>query len=258
MLKTRHNAWILCLCIALAMACAKDPSKDAPAAQVNEPSENTEAKAPAAEEKAKDAPAAAKAPRVKAEKAPAAVPANAPDKAKDILASRVQLSGTLAFEGSKVTGSHRCIFKNWTGYVFPGAGRGGQIESMALFVKARIESTYCDPDNRSQWTEKLDKHLIGEDFFKAAEFPEAIFKSSRITKAAEGDDAYTVVGQLTMRGVTKEVTFPATISVADKTLSGKAKFSINRKDFNIVYAGKPDDLIQDKVVLTIKLSAAKG
>jgi hypothetical protein len=53
------------------------------------------------------------------------------------------------------------------------------------------------------------------------------------------------------------VTFPATIAVDDSSVSVKSEFSINRKDFGIVYAGKADDLIRDDVVIKLDLNASR-
>ncbi len=39
------------------------------------------------------------------------------------------------------------------------------------------------------------------------------------------------------------------------SVSGTSEFAINRKDFKIVYPGKPDDLIRDDVVLKLSLKA---
>ena len=74
----------------------------------------------------------------------------------------------------------------------------------------------------------------------------------------EKDDGYEVTGDLTLHGVTKTISFPAVISLDGDTLSTKSEFYINRKDFNIVYPGKPDDLIRDEVVIKFDLKANKG
>ncbi len=50
-----------------------------------------------------------------------------------------------------------------------------------------------------------------------------------------------------MHGVTKSITFPATITVKDGSASLKTEFALNRKDFGIAYAGKADDLIRDVI-----------
>ena len=62
-------------------------------------------------------------------------------------------------------------------------------------------------------------------------------------------------GRLTMRGVTKNITFPMKLQVTDDGVTGASEFAINRHDWNIAYQGAPDDLVQDKVVLTVKFVA---
>ena len=57
--------------------------------------------------------------------------------------------------------------------------------------------------------------------------------------------------------MTKQVTFPATIKVAEG-VHVQAEFAINRKDFGINYAGMADDLIKDDVLIKLELDAKKG
>ena len=61
-----------------------------------------------------------------------------------------------------------------------------------------------------------------------------------------------------MHGVTKSISFPATIGVTADAVTVDASFSINRKDFGINYAGASDDLIRDNVVLKLQVHATKG
>jgi polyisoprenoid-binding protein YceI len=69
--------------------------------------------------------------------------------------------------------------------------------------------------------------------------------------------AYVVTGNLELHGVTKSVTFPATIDVTPSAVAVKAEFGVNRKDFGIVYPGAADDLIKDNVLLQISLTAPR-
>jgi polyisoprenoid-binding protein YceI len=66
-----------------------------------------------------------------------------------------------------------------------------------------------------------------------------------------------VTGNLTLHGVTKAITFPATIRVTPTGFEVDAEFTINRKDFGIVYAGQQDDLIRDDVVIKLNIRASK-
>ena len=101
----------------------------------------------------------------------------------------------------------------------------------------------------------MDRALeAGVDFFDTAKFTEASFVSTSIAKK---DDAFEVTGNLSLHGVTKGITFPAKITLGADEVSVAADFAINRKDFGIVYAGKPDNLIADNVALKLDLHARK-
>jgi polyisoprenoid-binding protein YceI len=162
------------------------------------------------------------------------------------------LSGTIGFVGSKVTGSHTGDFKKWSGSV---TLAGGKAEGGKLEFTVQTASVVADEGSRNDWTPKLEEHLKGADFFDTAKFPTATFASTEI-KAGGTGGSHTVKGNLTLRGVTKVVSFPATIVVKGSEISGKTEFSINRKDFGLVYAGKADDLIRDGVVLKIDVKAS--
>ena len=64
-----------------------------------------------------------------------------------------------------------------------------------------------------------------------------------------------VTGNLTLHGVTKQISFPATIQVSDDAVEVAADFFINRYDFDIKYPGKANDLIRKEVVLKLKVRA---
>jgi polyisoprenoid-binding protein YceI len=60
-----------------------------------------------------------------------------------------------------------------------------------------------------------------------------------------------------MHGVTKSVTFPATIAATAEGINVDSTFTINRRDFAINYAGPANNLVRDNVVLTLKIYATK-
>jgi polyisoprenoid-binding protein YceI len=105
---------------------------------------------------------------------------------------------------------------------------------------------------------KLTEHLKTPDFFDVAKFPDAKFVSTEIRAGGDKGASHTVTGNLTMHGVTKSVTFPATIAVTADTASVDSDFSINRKDFGINYAGAADNLIRDDVVIKLTIRATKA
>lgn len=147
------------------------------------------------------------------------------------------------FVGSKVTGSHAGGFKAFTGHftLKDGAPVGNDHK-----VVIDMNSTFSDD-------EKLTGHLKSPDFFNVEKNPQAMFDVTAITK--NSDTAYTVAGNFTLAGKTKNISFPATVSQNGDVVKINATFDINRKDFDIVYAGKADDLIRDEVVIELKLEA---
>ena len=64
-------------------------------------------------------------------------------------------------------------------------------------------------------------------------------------------------GNLTLKGVTKNIEFPARITVSGNIAEAIAKFNIDRKEWGIVYPGQPDDLIRDQIHLGISIKASK-
>lgn len=152
------------------------------------------------------------------------------------------------FTGSKVTGKHDGGFNTFSGVINLVEGKPEQSS-----VKVDIEtgSVFTDTDG-------LTKHLQTEDFFLVQRFPKASFASTKIVaNAAAGSDDYSVTGDLELRGVRKSVTFPATITVTPADVTVNSEFSINRKDFGILYPGKADDLIRDDVVIRLDLKAPR-
>jgi len=157
-------------------------------------------------------------------------------------------TSTIGFVGSKVTGKHDGGFKKFHGVIDL---VGDKAEASKVLVNIDMASVYADADG-------LTEHLQTGDFFDVAKFPTASFNSTSITPdAAKGVNNFTVTGDLEMRGVKKFVTFPATITVTPDDVAVKSEFSINRKDFGIVYAGKADDLIRDDVVLLLDIKALR-
>lgn len=86
-----------------------------------------------------------------------------------------------------------------------------------------------------------DAHLRNADFFEVAKFPEMTFKSTRVER--KGKDGYVLHGDFTLKGVTKAISFPFTMTGAIKDARGNVRFGIeaqtkiNRRDYGINYGG---------------------
>ncbi len=148
------------------------------------------------------------------------------------------------FTGSKVTGSHDGGFEKVEGMVV--VPEGG-LEQSQITITMDMTTTYSD-------SEKLTGHLKSDEFFDVEKFPTSTFESTMIKKGAE-ENAYEVTGNLSFHGVTKAITFPATIEMGEGGITARAEFTIDRNDFEVRYPGKPDDLIRPEVVIKFEVMA---
>jgi polyisoprenoid-binding protein YceI len=109
--------------------------------------------------------------------------------------------------------------------------------------------------------EKRDAHLRSADFFDAESHPRITFRSKRVEKSG---DSYKVVGDLTIRGTTREVAADVTYEGRGKdpwgnervAFSGKAQ--INRNDFGLEWNQALETggvLVGEKVDITVELEA---
>ena len=151
------------------------------------------------------------------------------------------------FIGSKVTGSHNGSFQKFSGV----------IEYAGAPEKSRVQIT-IDMTSVTTDAAKLTEHLKTADFFDVAKYPQATFQSTEIKPGGEKGATHTITGNFQLHGVTKSITFPATIGVSGDTITVDSTFSVNRKDFGVNYAGASDDLIRDNVVMTLRIRATKG
>lgn len=117
-------------------------------------------------------------------------------------------------------------------------------------------------DTRDQ---KRDDHLKSPDFFDSAKFPEMTFKSKSVKNVT--NDTFDLLGDLTIRGVTKEVTFKVNKLPADRKdpwgnmKSGtRATTVINRKDFGVNWNKDLDGggyIVGDEVTIELDVELAR-
>ena len=153
----------------------------------------------------------------------------------------------IEFTGSKVTGIEDGSFGDFSGQI----DYAGNPETSRVNININMGSV----TTKSQG---LETHLKTADFFDVAKYPQATFVSTSIKPGGDKGATHTVTGNLTMHGVTKAITFPATINVSGDAATVESNFSINRKEFGINYPGPRDNLIRDDVVLALHIRANKG
>jgi polyisoprenoid-binding protein YceI len=112
-----------------------------------------------------------------------------------------------------------------------------------------LKAVNVEIDTASLFTEigqKLTDHLKSPDFFEVREYPAAKFESTKIVAGATGKA--TITGKLSLHGVTKEISFPATVEVGEKGLTLTSDFSIDRTQFGMTYG---EGKVEPKVSMTV-------
>jgi len=158
----------------------------------------------------------------------------------------VKESSKLSALGAKVTATHPIEFPEWEAEVHVD---GDKLTGLSYTVQmASLESDHP----------KLTEHLKNEDFFDVPNHPTSAFASTAIREGSDVEGmTHTVEGTMTIRGKSKAITFPAKVQSKGDKIQAQTEFALNRQDFGITYPGKKDDLIQDKVVMTVKIVAKK-
>lgn len=116
-------------------------------------------------------------------------------------------------------------FKNFEGLI-----NGEDFTNATISAKIKAESIHTNDTER-------DNHLKSEDFFEVEKFPEITFKSTSLKKVS--DDDYKLIGDITIKGITKEISLDTEFGgfMKDPYGNEKAGFSmngkINRKDFGL-------------------------
>ncbi len=165
-------------------------------------------------------------------------------------------SSVIVWTGYKVTGKHTGTvkIKNGTLSTDNGVLTGGSFE-------VDITSITCT-DMEGEYAGKLVGHLKSDDFLGAATYPTASFV---ITKAIPQDSKgnYKIMGNLTIKGITKEVKFFANVAEANGVVNAAGKITIDRSEFNMRYGsgsffdGLGDKTIYDEFDLQVTLVAKK-
>ena len=146
-------------------------------------------------------------------------------------------------------------FNDFTGYI---EFDGKNVEKGSVEITAQVAS--IDTDNK-----KRDDHLRSPDFFDAGKFPAMTFKSKKVIKGSGSE--FKLVGDLTIRDVTKEVTFDCEFNglIDDPMGNTRAGFSatakINRQDFNVKWSQKLDAgglVVGDEVKISLEIEAIKA
>jgi polyisoprenoid-binding protein YceI len=171
----------------------------------------------------------------------------------------VPAESELIWNGKKVGGEHSGTISLQGGelLVANDAVVGGEFTiDMASITNTDLEDAKYNSD--------LVGHLKSDDFFGVEQHPTATFKInsvSPIANAAAGQPNYNVAGDLTIKGKTNPVTFPATVSVENGVATAKADIIVDRAKYDVRYGSKSffddlgDKVIEDNFTVSLDLTA---
>lgn len=158
---------------------------------------------------------------------------------------------TVAWLGSKISGSHNGTVDVKSGeiHIEDGQVTGGNfVLDMNTIISLDLEGEY---------KEKLEGHLKSDDFFSVEEFPEASFQITDV-KASEVEGELVVSGNLTIKGISKNITFDANVvESTESSFTATADFNIEREQWEVNYAGNADDLISKEINFKLEIVASK-
>jgi len=160
----------------------------------------------------------------------------------------------IEWKGEKLTGDHSGTIQLKSGNI----SIQNHMASNGSFVIDMNTINCTDMEGDSK--QNLEDHLKDDDFFSVSKFPESSFKITGCTPLRdENGNNCTIKGNLTIKGITNEISFPALITISGHTLNAKAEMKFDRTKWDIKYKSKTvfDDLgdkfIYDDITMTLNL-----
>ncbi len=181
------------------------------------------------------------------------------------LASTAALTSTAAFAAPltyTIDANHTDVVASWSHFGFSNPiAHFGKVDGSITYDAAKVGASKVEVtlplSGLNSHVGDFDDHLRSDDFFDAAKYPNITFKSTSVKAAGEGK--LTVVGDLTIKGITKPVTLDVIINkvgvqpMAKREAAGfNATTTIKRSDFGV---GKYAPNVSDEVKLTITTEA---
>jgi polyisoprenoid-binding protein YceI len=111
---------------------------------------------------------------------------------------------------------------------------------------------HIDANTVNSGNDMRDKHLRAEDFFDVKNYPQIRFVSAKVTGTRKNGTLF-VSGKLTMKGITKDVSFPFTAQPVEDGYLFNGAFSINRRDFKV----GGGNTVSDNLTVLLKVVAKK-
>lgn len=162
---------------------------------------------------------------------------------------------TLAWSGEKITGSgHKGTVPFSNGSLT--INEDGQIEGGEF----TLDLSALEVEESDKAKDSVEKHLKSADFFDTENYPTGTFV---ITSVEQGENGLVINGDLTMKGITHPVSFPATLETSEEAMLSTASVTIDRSLWDIRYGSGSffddlgDNAIKDEIEISLSIEAKK-
>lgn len=161
--------------------------------------------------------------------------------AADVTQSKVEWIGT------KPVGQHHGTFTLQDGSLIVA---DGNLEGGTFIVDVK---SITPDDQNDEYNTKLQGHLLSADFFDAENHPTGTFEITNVTEGVANtedlvmkDATHMITGNLTLKGMTKSITFPAKVTMNEGSVMADANFNIDRTQWEMAYGN--DESLGDKFI----------
>ncbi|MGY0038714.1 YceI family protein [Pedobacter sp. NJ-S-72] len=140
----------------------------------------------------------------------------------------VNVQSNIGWTGKKVTGAHNGTISITNGFLILNDNKLSSGNFVIDTTSIKILDI-TDPATNAQFA----GHLFSEDFFSAESFPEATFTITDSSYVSSLD--YLISGNLTIKGITHPVKFPANVLITDDAISATGKILVDRTKYDMKF-----------------------
>ncbi|MBB6610609.1 YceI family protein [Pontibacter sp. Tf4] len=167
-------------------------------------------------------------------------------------------ASTMKWNAKKVGGEHYGTIKLANGAL---QVKGTKLTGGSFTID--MNTIVVEDITRADSNKRLTDHLKSDDFFSVEKHPAATFTITKATllKVKTGEN-YSITGNLTIKGITHPITFPATVTINGKSATAAATIEVDRTKYDIKYRSglvgtAADKIIYDNFTIDLKLTAGE-
>jgi polyisoprenoid-binding protein YceI len=153
------------------------------------------------------------------------------------------VSSELQWHGSKLAYGHSGLINITDGSL---SIENGNLSAGNFTIDMKTMKETGNPD--AEGAAKLVGHLSSPDFFDVEKHPTSKFEVTGSTAQASDTTTHLIKGNLTIKGVTKNIEFPAKVTVAGDDVTATASFTVNRNDWGVTYGSGLSGAIGDNII----------